>query len=139
MINKSDFNNNINQILDSKKIENINLKNVNILKNILSNKIINKQLYKGFKENYEKTYGDDLECLYMKTEDLVYRVNLLVNNCIIDKYGISDENFIKAVVLLFTEDKNISFYDAVSFDDYDYEIVSEFDFELKELLSERKI
>lgn len=138
-MNKNDFNNNINQILNSKKIENINLKNVNILKYILSNKIINKQLYKGFKENYEKTYGDDLEYLYMKIEDLVYRVNLLVNNCIIDKYGISDENFIKSVVLLFIEDKNISFYDAVSFDDYDYEIVSEFDFELKELLSEKQI
>lgn len=138
-MNKSDFNNNITQILDSKRIENISLKNVNFIKNIIFDKHINKQLYKNFKENYEISYGDDLEWLYMKTEDLVYRINLLVNNCIIDKYGLVDENFLKEVVLLFIENRNVSFYDAVSFDDSDYEIISEFDFELKELLSTKRI
>lgn len=138
-MNKKDYYDNIQYILDDGEIENIPLKNIGILKMVLSDKEINKLLYKGFKKNYEEEYGEDTDSLLMKVEDMVYRVFLLVNHGICEKYGITDKNVIKDVVLKIIKNNDISFYDAVSYNDYDIEIIREQDQEIRELLSVKKI
>lgn len=136
---KKNYYENIQYILNDGEIEGIPLKNVSILKKIFSDKSINKLLYKGFKNNYENEYGDSFDYLFMKVEDMVYRIFLLVNYSICDKYGITDENVIKDTIYNLLKNNDISFYDAVSYDDYDLEIIRDHDSEIRELLSVKKI
>lgn len=139
MIDKKDFNNCIIDILNQKHIENMPLDNIKTLKSVFSNKEINKLLYKGFKEDYNNIYGEDLDYFLMKAQDMVYRIHLLVNCSLYDRYGINDKNTINDVILKLLQNNSISFYDGVSYDDSDYEIIDNHDLEIKELLSVKKI
>ena len=139
MIDKKDFNNCIIDILNQKHIENMPLDNIKTLKSVFSNKEINKLLYKGFKEDYNNIYGDDLDYFLMKVQDMVYRIHLLVNYSLYDRYGINDKNTINDVILKLLQNNSVSFYDGVSYDDSDYEIIDNHDLEIKELLSVKKI
>lgn len=136
---KKDYYDNIQYILNDGEIENIPLKNISILKMVFSDKDVNKLLYKGFRKNYINEYGEDSEYLLMKVQDMVYRIFLLVNYSIYDKYGITDKNTIKDVIYNLLKNNSLSFYDAVSYDDYDLEIINEHDSEIRELLSVKKI
>lgn len=138
-MNINDFNKAINEILDNKQIEGINLNNINLLKDVLLDDEINSNLFEHFKKDYENVYGNDLNYLIMKTQDCVYRISLLINNCLIANYGIAFNDEIKNVVSSIIDDNSISLYDGVSFDDSDYDIISEYNDELEELLSKKRI
>ena len=79
-MNINNFNKAINEILDNKQIEGINLNNINLLKDVLLDDEINSNLFEHFKKDYENVYGNDLNYLIMKTQDCVYRISLLINN-----------------------------------------------------------
>ena len=79
MIRKKEFDSNIKQIINEAKIENVDIKNIDILKQILNDKRINKSLYDGFCKNYEDEYGSNMDFIFMKIEDMLYRLHLLIN------------------------------------------------------------
>ena len=120
------FDNAIENIINDKKVNNIPLKNINTIKYVLNDKNMNKKLYKKFKINYENIYGDDIECLYMKVEDMIYRCHLLINSVIIDKYGITDNNSIKDAINLYLDSDYCDLFDSVSYDNSDLEFVENY-------------
>ncbi len=121
---KNNYINNINSILNDGLIENIPIKNIDILKSIFLSDNIGDALYKNFENDFN--FSDhDIDDLYRKTEDLVYRIHLLVNEYLIPTHDLHDDNSIKEVVKDLI-DKGADFYSAVSFDDSDNEIIEEY-------------
>ena len=53
-MNIEEFNNNINDILDEGKIENIPIPNIDMIKSIILESNLNKILFDKFKRNYVK-------------------------------------------------------------------------------------
>ena len=133
----TNFNKCIDNILEDKQIENIPLDNIDILRDLLYHKRLNKKFYKGFKNNYELEYGDDLDYLVMKVQDFVYRLHLLVNNIISNEQEKVEFDFIYNTICTFLENNSISFYDAVSYDSFDNEIIEEQELTIKESLGLR--
>ena len=131
---QKNFNKTINEVLDEGKIENKDIKNIDTLRYILEDKKINKCLYDGFTKNYEMEYGSNREYLLMKIQDMLYRLHLLVNYNFVERYGVVDNDTIKNAVSILIDNENIDFYDAVSFDDSDFEIVDLQDFDVKNVL-----
>ena len=131
MSNKK-FNECVEEILNNGNIENMPLDNIDILRKLLYHSRLNKKIYKGFKENYNFEYGKDLSNFFMKVLDLIYRLHLLVNQLIIN--NAEDLNFIHKTICSFLENNSISFYDAVSFDDSDLEIIDEDNYLIREKL-----
>lgn len=131
---QKDFNKTINEVLDEGKIENKDIKNIDTLRYILEDKKINKCLYDGFTKNYEMEYGSNREYLLMKIQDMLYRLHLLVNYNFVERYGVVDNDTIKNAVSILIDNENIDFYDAVSFDDSDFEIVDLQDFDVRNVL-----
>jgi hypothetical protein len=136
---KKYFDENIIDILNEKQIENIPLKNIDTLKYIFSDKEIKKSLYKGFKTYYNIMYGNDMDWCLMKVQDMLYRIHLLVNCSLYDNFGITDKNVIKDVVLKFARDGDILLYESVEYNDYDLEIVNDFNLEIRDLLLMKQI
>jgi len=120
-MNRKNFNDCINDILSSGNIEGIEIKNIDLIKNIVLEENLNNILFNGFKENYELEYDNDLSNFVMKVQDLLYRVNLLVNNILIDEYNIAEENNISNLINSLAEADAINLYGAVSYDDSDME------------------
>ena len=133
----TNFNKCIHGILEDKQIENISLDNIDILRDLLYHKRLNKKFYKGFKSNYELEYGDDLDYFLMKVQDFVYRLHLLVNNIISNEQDKIEFDFIYNTICTFLENNSISFYDAVSYDSFDNEIIEEQELTIKESLGLR--
>lgn len=121
---KNDYINNINSILNDGSIENIPIKNIDILKSIFLSDDIGNSLYENFENNFNSS-DHDIDDLYCKTEDLVYRVHLLVNKYLIPTHNLHDDNSIKEVVKNFINE-GTDFYSAVSYDDSDNEIIEEY-------------
>lgn len=115
------FNNNINDILDNGNIENIPIPNVDLIKSIVLDSNLNKILFKKFKNNYKSIYGDDLENFYMKVQDLLYRLHLLVNHILINNLDVNKEEVIYDAIYSYVINDSISLYDAVNYDDTDLE------------------
>lgn len=115
------FNDNINDILDSGNIENISIPNVDLIKRIILNVNLNKILFKKFKDNYKSTYGDDLENFYMKVQDLLYRLHLLINHILISSLDVTKEEDIFDAIYSYIVNDSLSLYDAVNYDDTDLE------------------
>lgn len=128
---KENYIDNINSLLSDGLIENIELRNIDILHSILFDDNIGVSLYKGFENNF---YADsiDYEDLYSKTEDMIYRLHLLVNEYLIKEHNIQDETSIKKVVNDLI-DKGADFYSSVSFDENDNEIIEDYDLLYNEL------
>lgn len=120
------FDNAVDNIINSKKINNISLKNIEIIKYVLKDKIVSKKLYKMFKKNYEVVYGSDLDWLLMKVEDMVYRCNLLINSVIIDKFGVTDKNAIRDAINCYLDSNNENLFDSVDYNDNDLEIINNY-------------
>ena len=120
-MNRKNFNDCINDVLSSGNIEGIEIKNIDLIKNIVLEENLNNILFNGFKENYELEYDNDLSNFVMKVQDLLYRVNLLVNNILIDEYNIAEENNISNLINSLAEADAINLYGAVSYDDSDME------------------
>lgn len=115
------FNNNINDILDNGNIENIPIPNADLIKSIVLDSKLNKILFKNFKNNYKSIYGDDLENFYMKVQDLLYRLHLLVNYILINNLDVNKEEVIYDAIYSYVINDSISLYDAVNYDDTDLE------------------
>lgn len=115
------FNNNINDILDNGNIENIPIPNVDLIKSIVLDSSLNKILFKKFKNNYKSIYGEDLENFYMKVQDLLYRLHLLVNHILINNLDVNKEEVIYDAIYSYVINDSISLYDAVNYDDTDLE------------------
>lgn len=120
-MNNQDFNDNINSILDSGKIENISIPNTNIIKNIVLDNNLNRLIYNDFMKNYQSEYGNDSDFFVMKIQDLLYRLHLLINHIIIDKFDVKDEGCIYDAVLSYVMADTINLYDAVNYNDTDLE------------------
>lgn len=113
------FNDNINDILKNKKIENVPIINVNLIKRLLKDKELNKELFKQYQTNYINSVNED-DLYYLKTEDLIYRLNIFVNYIIIGKLKITDFNEIKKMIL-----NSINDIDLVSSVDYNSNDIKE--------------
>lgn len=120
-MNIKQFNDNINDILDSGNIENISIPNVDLIKRIILNVNLNKIIFKKFKDNYKSTYGDDLENFYMKVQDLLYRLHLLINHILISSLDVTKEEDIFDAIYSYIVNDSLSLYDAVNYDDTDLE------------------
>lgn len=119
------FNNNINDILDNGNIENIPIPNVDLIKSIVLDTNLNKILFKKFKNNYKSIYGDNLENFYMKVQDLLYRLHLLINHILINNLDVNKEEVIYDAIYSYVINDSISLYDAVNYDDTDLEELKE--------------
>ena len=113
------FIDNINDILKNKKIENVPIINVNLIKRLLKDKELNKELFKQYQTNYINSVNED-DLYYLKTEDLIYRLNIFVNYIIIGKLKITDFNEIKKMIL-----NSINDIDLVSSVDYNSNDIKE--------------
>lgn len=123
MMNK-EYRNNIDYILNEGKIENISLENLDILKNIINDDKLSEKIYNEFKTNFKESFEDEY---LMKTQDLIYRLNLFVNKILIDKYNIKNLEDIKIIVDQALND-GLDLYSAVSYDNSDIEILDNFEY-----------
>ena len=137
--NQKDFKKTINEILTEGKIEGKDIKNIDTLKYLLDDRKINKSLYDGFTKNYEMEYGSNRDYILMKIQDMLYRLHLLVNYNFVERYGIIDKNNIRNAISILIDNDDIDFYDAVSFDDSDFEIVDLQDFDVRNVLCIKNI
>lgn len=138
-MNQKDFKKTINEILTEGKIEGKDIKNIDTLKYLLDDRKINKSLYDGFTKNYEMEYGSNHDYILMKIQDMLYRLHLLVNYNFVERYGIIDKNNIRNAIIILIDNDDIDFYDAVSFDDSDFEIVDLQDFDVRNVLCIKNI
>lgn len=138
-MNQKDFKKTINEILTEGKIEGKDIKNIDTLKYLLDDRKINKSLNDGFTKNYEMEYGSNRDYILMKIQDMLYRLHLLVNYNFVERYGIIDKNNIRNAIIILIDNDDIDFYDAVSFDDSDFEIVDLQDFDVRNVLCIKNI
>ena len=82
---------------------------------------LNKILFDKFKNNYKSTYGNDLEYFYMKVQDLLYRLHLLINHILISNLDLDKEEYIYDAIYSYVVNDSLSLYDAVNYDDTDLE------------------
>ncbi len=122
MINKQDFLDNVDDILNVGIIENKPLSNIDILKSISKDDNLMNLFYLEF----EKNYPDEDDMLFSKTQDFVYRLNMAINDWLIPMHGINTIREIKSTLtdLIF---EDIDLYSAVSFDESDKECIEEFE------------
>lgn len=113
------FNKNVDDILNTGMIENISIPNTNKIKNIVLNNQLNPIIFNNFIDNYESEYGNDSDFFIMKIQDLLYRLHLLINHIFINKYDITDDDFIYDTIFYYIINNTINLYDAVSYDDTD--------------------
>lgn len=128
------FDDAVRDIIDSKSVNNIPLKNIETIKYVLNDKDINKRIYKMFKEDYVVVFGNDKDYLFMKVEDMVYRVNLIINSIIIDLYGITDKNTIKSAIVSLLDNHETYLFDGISYDSNDYEVIHDYNQDIMEYL-----
>lgn len=124
MIQKKDFLDNVEDILNVGIIENTPLSNIDILKDISKDDNLMNLFYLEFEKNYPYEDGEDM--LLCKTQDFVYRLNMAINDWLIPMHEINTiDNIKKTLTDLIFED--IDLYSAVSYDKSDYELIEEFD------------
>lgn len=124
MIQKKDFLDNVEDILNVGIIENTPLSNIDILKDISKDDNLMNLFYLEFEKNYPYEDGEDM--LLCKTQDFVYRLNMAINDWLIPMHEINTiDNIKKTLIDLIFED--IDLYSAVSYDKSDYELIEEFD------------
>lgn len=120
---KNNYKKNLDYILSGGKIENIPITNLDLIKDILNDNNLGEKIYEEFCNNLEDISSDN--CL-MKVQDLIYRLSLLVNKILIEKYNITELDSIKNIIDS-AMDNGIDLVSAVSYDESDKEILMEFD------------
>ena len=139
-MNIEQFNNNINDILNIGTIENVPIPNVDLIKIIILENNLNSLLFDKFKNNYKSTYGDNLDFFYMKIQDLLYRLHLLINHILVNKLDDNKEDYIYDAIYSYVINDSLTLYDAVNYDDTDIEeIKNELKIESEELSFKWKI
>ncbi len=122
---------NASNILENGEIENIKIKNIDILESIFRDSDLADKLYNGFIKNYNSEY-DNNDMLLTKTNDFMYRLSLLINDSLIPIHKIDETKDIKDALNYLLE-KDIDLYSAVSYDPSDMEIIEEFESEFKSI------
>lgn len=122
MIKEKDFKKNVKAILDAGAIENIPIKQLNILKNISKDKNLMHLFFLEFEHHFP--YEDGIDMLLCKTQDFIYRLDMAINDWLIPKYNL-DDNSIKSTLMDLIFD-DIDLYSAVNYDDSDLEIIEEY-------------
>lgn len=118
------FKENVLDIISEGNIENYyEIKNSDILKSIIFNDCLLDNLYDKFIKNYPIEYDED--DFYTKCQDFVCRLNMLVNDCLIQYYKIYDNEDIMSIID-FQVDNGIDLYSAVAYDKSDIEILEDF-------------
>lgn len=120
---KNNYKKNLDYILSGGKIENIPITNLDLIKDILNDNDLGKKIFEEFCNNLEDISSDN--CL-MKVQDLIYRLSLLVNKILIEKYNITELDSIKNIIDS-AMDNGIDLVSAVSYDESDKEILIEFE------------
>lgn len=120
---KNNYKKNLDYILSGGKIENILITNLDLIKDILNDNNLGEKIYEEFCNNLEDISSDN--CL-MKVQDLIYRLSLLVNKILIEKYNITELDSIKNIIDS-AMDNGIDLVSAVSYDESDKEILTEFE------------
>lgn len=120
---KNNYKKNLDYILSDGKIENIPITNLDLIKDILNDNNLGEKIYEEFCNNLEDISSDN--CL-MKVQDLIYRLSLLVNKILIEKYNITELDSIKNIIDS-AMDNGIDLVSAVSYDESDKEILIEFE------------
>ena len=120
---KNNYKKNLDYILSDGKIENIPITNLDLIKDILNDNDLGKKIFEEFCNNLEDISSDN--CL-MKVQDLIYRLSLLVNKILIEKYNIKELDSIKNIIDS-AMDNGIDLVSAVSYDESDKEILIEFE------------
>lgn len=123
-MNIDHFNMCINEILEDKKVESIPLDNLDILRELLFHQRLNKKFYNGFEKYYQDEFGKDLDYFVLKVQDMIYRLQLLVNH-LVDNAGYKDFDSIYNSICTFLKQNSISFYEAVNYNASDIEILEE--------------
>lgn len=130
MIKKEEFMEILNDILIEGKVEKQQLSNIDLLKDLLKDNDLTNLFFLEFERNYP--YDDDI--LVCKTQDFIYRLNLAINDWLIPKHDITDIEDIKSTLIdLITN--HIDLYSAVNYNDFDKEIIEDFE----ELLPQKDI
>lgn len=124
MITKNDFKDNIKKILSIGIIESKPLTQIDILKELFRDDNLTDLFFMNFTKNYPIEYG--LDELFMKTQDFVYRLHYAISEWLLSIHGITDIDDIK-LVLNDLINNNIDFYSAVSYDEFDKEIIEEYE------------
>lgn len=122
---------NASNILENGEIENIKIKNIDILESIFRDSDLADKLYNGFIKNYNSEF-DNNDMLLTKTNDFMYRLSLLINDSLIPIHKIDETKDIKDALNYLLE-KDIDLYSAVSYDPSDMEIIEEFESEFKSI------
>lgn len=120
---KNNYKKNLDYILSGGKIENIPITNLDLIEDILNDNNLGEKIYEEFCNNLEDISSDN--CL-MKVQDLIYRLSLLVNKILIEKYNITELDSIKNIIDS-AMDNGIDLVSAVSYDESDKEILIEFE------------
>lgn len=120
---KNNYKKNLDYILSDGKIENIPITNLDLIKDILNDNNLGEKIYEEFCNNLEDISSDN--CL-MKVQDLIYRLSLLVNKILIEKYNITELDSIKNIIDS-AMDNGIDLVSAVSYVESDKEILIEFE------------
>lgn len=108
----------LDELLSSKKIENIEIDNMEIIKNIFDDESIYTTIKNGFDDNFETI---DDESGYTKVQDMLYRINLLLNEVLIDCINIYDSTELNNNLLFFLTESDIDLYSAVNYNEDDKE------------------
>ena len=119
----------INSILNSKSIEGIKLQKTDLLKRILLDGKSSEKIYKDFLFNFS-LIGDH-SMLYTKIQDLVYTLNFAINEWLVPLHHIKDSSQIEKTIDELVE-KDIDLYSSVSYNDFDKELLEEFENVLNE-------
>lgn len=122
MIKKEEFMDILNDILIEGKVENVPLSNIDILKDILEDNDLTNLFFLEFEKNY--SYDDDI--LVCKTQDFIYLLNLAVNEWLIPKHNLTSVEDIKLKLFDLVLD-DIDLYSAVNYNDFDKEIIEDFE------------
>lgn len=127
----NNFNKIIDEILTEGMVEGqyIDLKSECYIKKIFKDKSIANNIYTQFMNNLKTCCEPD--DMYMKVNDLIYRLDMLISKCLIKNHGLNNYDDIKNKLELLI-DNNIDLYSAVSYDASDNEIIDEFEYEISE-------
>ena len=122
MMIKQEFKESVMDFLDDGTVEGIKILNTDVLKTLIFESDIFDNIYNGFKHNFE--CGDfDLDDIYMKTGDMIYRLHLLVNDSLVNNFKFTDSKSILDIATCLIEADELDLYSAVNYNEDDLDII----------------
>lgn len=116
------FNKNVKSILEKEMVENYKLINIDLEEEIIFDKNNNIKIFNDFINYYKNIYGNDLSNLFMKTQDFIYQLNLIIN--VLINIGYSDKRIVNETYNLLKEN-NIDIFESCDYSEYDLKRISD--------------